>query len=685
MECSGGYNEKLFKFPIIFDVLDVGSLKPRVLKIKPTKTKFEAGLFRNRIVVKFKDGASVRLSEPAKRSGASTDPSLTSSAQTKPILRFDSGKLSTKDRSLLKKRNLTVQKVSNDLTKVNQILKRPSIQRYDRLFSRSDVELAKDRKIVEEKVNFEAADFSNYYSIKVDDENDTLNVLDQLNALDSVEIAYLAPIPEDADVAPPTGSFTATQGYLNAAPRGIDAKYAWTQNGGKGRGIKIIDIERGWNLNHEDLPNRFFQNGIIKGGSSRQHGTAVLGVVVAKKDGAGVDGIVPKARYGVVSAVRQRQFLFIRWEDYSVAEAINVAASRLNKGDVMIIEQHARGPGSNSGCTCNCDQYRYIAMEYWSAEYDAIRAATAKGIVVVEAAGNGGQNLDHSRYNNRFNRSVRDSGAILVGGGSSSRRSPMCWTNYGSRVDLQGWGQNVMTTGYGNKSRFRINGSDDDQWYTDGFSGTSSASPVVAGAVAAIQGIRKARGYEPMKPKRLRKLLVDTGTAQGASSRNIGPLPNLRAAINKIPNRDCVNFNHNSVQAKRVQGRWKVVDGNHWIMDFGNERSEARKAKNIIKHYDLTKMCFIGRPNPSLTYFLKGNSAPSGSMTGEDCIRFNPNTLNVTRRNGNWLMVSGTSSIRSFGNKRNEALAAVKEIKAIGANRTCYVGRPKPSMTYFRK
>ena len=54
-------------------------------------------------------------------------------------------------------------------------------------------------------------------------------------------------------------------------------------------------------------------------------------------------------------------------------------------------------------------------MEYWQANFDVIRNATAKGIIVVEGAGNGTMNLDSSIYDGRFDRNVRDSGAIMVG------------------------------------------------------------------------------------------------------------------------------------------------------------------------------------------------------------------------------------------------------------------------------
>jgi len=150
-------------------------------------------------------------------------------------------------------------------------------------------------------------------------------------------------------------------------------------------------------------------------------------------------------------------------------------------------------------------------------------------VIVVEAAGNGSMNLDSPIYGGLFNRNVRDSGAILVGAGTAGNRVPECWSNYGSRVDVQGWGDSVTTLGYGDFAM--LGGSDDRQWYTANFSGTSSASPIVTGAAASIQGMRKARGMANLDSCQMRRLLSQTGTAQASSSRNIGPLPNLRTAF----------------------------------------------------------------------------------------------------------------------------------------------------------
>ncbi|MGE0308251.1 MAG: S8 family serine peptidase, partial [Acidimicrobiia bacterium] len=171
------------------------------------------------------------------------------------------------------------------------------------------------------------------------------------------------------------------------------------------------------------------------------------------------------------------------------------------------------------------------------------------GIIVVEAAGNGFQNLDDAVYGvrptgfptswtNPFNPNNPSSGAVVVGAGAppsgnwGTDRSRLDFSNYGARVDAQGWGREVVTTGYGNLQ----GGTDPDLWYTDTFSGTSSASPIVVGAIACVQGVLRARGRIPLSPARAIELLRSTGspqqdTAGRPSSQRIGNRPNLRSLI----------------------------------------------------------------------------------------------------------------------------------------------------------
>ncbi|UTY57403.1 S8 family serine peptidase [Massilia sp. erpn] len=345
--------------------------------------------------------------------------------------------------------------------------------------------------------------------------------------------------PDIQDAPPVTADFTSRQGYLDAAPGGIDARYAWTQGGGGGSGVRVIDLEWGWRFSHEDLIQN--QGGIVggTGSSDTNHGTAVLGEISGDRNGIGITGIAPEA---VISAVAFSM---------PTATAIRDAADRLRPGDIMLLEIHR--PGPRYAFAGRADQLGYIAVEWWPDDFAAIRYASSKGIIVVEAAGNGAENLDDGLYNTRpagfpatwtnpFNRANPQCGAVVVGAGApppgthgndhGPDRSRLGFSNFGACIDAQGWGREVTTTGYGDLQ----GGANADLWYTDHFSGTSSASPIVVGALACTQGVLRARGRIPLSPARARDVLRSTGSPQQdapgrPATQRIGNRPNLRQIL----------------------------------------------------------------------------------------------------------------------------------------------------------
>jgi len=111
-------------------------------------------------------------------------------------------------------------------------------------------------------------------------------------------------------------------------------------------------------------------------------------------------------------------------------------------------------------------------------------------------------------------------------------RSRLDFSNYGARVDVQGWGREVTSSGYGDLQ----GGAAADLWYTDRFSGTSSASPIVVGALACAQGALRARGRIPLSPARAQQVLRTYGSPQQdapnrPATQRIGLRPDLRRLI----------------------------------------------------------------------------------------------------------------------------------------------------------
>lgn len=152
---------------------------------------------------------------------------------------------------------------------------------------------------------------------------------------------------------------------------------------------------------------------------------------------------------------------------------------------------------------------------------------------------------------------------------------------------------------------------------------------------------------------------------------------------------DRIPFNRANVAAVQVGGRWKVAEGNHWMLDTGTSQAEAQRAVDIINHYHLASLCFVGRPRcgdvSPMMYWLTGASrAPSGQLPGEDAIAFDRSNLAVVQIGDRWKVVEGTHWLLDFGPGQGNAVAALHFIQKHRFDQICFVGRPDPSMTYFK-
>ena len=370
------------------------------------------------------------------------------------------------------------------------------------------------------------ADLNRYFEVRLAEDatlTERLAIVNSLNELETVEIAYFAPRPElaTAKEVQLTPNFQSGQYYLQAAPIGVNAYAAWQYPGGKGDNIKVVDIEGNWIETHEDLhggtDDFHIAGDLINDPGWWNHGTAVLGEIAADSNGWGMTGIAFNVDLGTVSI-----------GSMSTAEAITVATNNSVAGDVILIELHA--PGPHYDFEARDDQLGYVAMEYWQDNFDAIQTASALGRIVVEAAGNGAENYDDTTiYGHIFDPNFRFSGAIMVGA-SSAQHVPASFTNYGQRVDVHGFGTwDVYSLGYGD-----LFGSSPSTYYTGTFAGTSSASPIIVGSCAVLQGIHKAVHGTTMNHAEMRYLLTTFSTPQASSPKHIGPLPNLAAGAAEV-------------------------------------------------------------------------------------------------------------------------------------------------------
>jgi hypothetical protein len=355
-----------------------------------------------------------------------------------------------------------------------------------------------------------------------------------------VETAYVDPLDESP--APPgTNPDYTQQTYLKppaTAPGtqgAIDAEFAWTQLGGTGAGQKIVDLERGAKLDHDDLVARNIQklHG-VNAGPDRTHGARVLGVVAAVDNAIGVIGIA----YGVNEVAYTCQVLPGGGVDR--VNAVMAAIQHFTQpgeqafGRVLLLEVQLDAPGAG-GVT-----WHKMPMESVLADFDVIQLATALGIVVVEATGNGFNDLDTFQdstgkfvLSRTHTGDFKDSGAIMVGGSTWDYpyfRSVVGseGTCFGSRVDCFAWAENVHTCD--------VDPFTGQDIYTSAFDGTSAAAAIVAGAVLLVQGVAQASSSvgRRLSPGEMRALLSDSNINTRSANYGvdrIGVMPNLKRIL----------------------------------------------------------------------------------------------------------------------------------------------------------
>ncbi len=462
------------------------AIKKRALPEKPGLVSISSSVQIDYLIVKFKDEYQVRFNGSLLYSKTGT-----STAQTNSILRTY---------------------LSSQL---EPLIEQNSLDKLETKF-----------RYLSYKAKQQLADFNSYYKIQVQSPAAAENLINSLNKLDIVEIAYFQPKPEPAGIFSSSAlpDYQPNQDYREAAPDGIDADFANTLAGGDGTGIKIIDIEGSWNFSHIDLSKAagvHIAGELIINPDWRNHGTAVIGQLIADDDSLGIVGICPGADIGTISI-----------GSMSTSAAILTAVDNLSAGDMILIELHAPGPHFNF--ETRLDQLGYVCMEYWQDVFDAIQYAWAAGIVVIEAAGNGAEDFDDAGiYGQLFDTSYRNSHAIIAGAGHPpvdiNDLEEESFSNYGERVNIQGYGSDIYTTGYGGLYN---GGGVEDSFYTATFGGTSGASPIVAGAAACLQGRYQELYGTYMTSDQIRDIIVATGTLQkGNLTKLIGPRPNLAAAF----------------------------------------------------------------------------------------------------------------------------------------------------------
>jgi subtilisin family serine protease len=223
--------------------------------------------------------------------------------------------------------------------------------------------------------------------------------------------------------------------------------------------------------NEDDINDKYYGNPDVMA-STPMHGTHVSGIIGAVRDNnIGVDGVANNVKIMTVRAVPDGDE-----HDKDIALAIRYAVD-------------------NGAKVINMSFGKSFSPEKKWVD-DAVKYAESKGVLLVHAAGNDAKNVDVEDnfpspiYKN--DNSKKASNWITVGAsGATTDQIAASFSNYGKKeVDLFAPGVNIYSTlpggnVYGNES------------------GTSMASPVVAGIAAFILSY-----YPELKPAQVKEILM---------------------------------------------------------------------------------------------------------------------------------------------------------------------------------
>lgn len=259
-------------------------------------------------------------------------------------------------------------------------------------------------------------------------------------------------------------TFDSDEEVMSYGVKMVGAEYEWEET--MGEGIKVGVIDTGVDVNHPDLKNRikncanFTSEDIYDVKDDAGHGTHVCGIIAAERNGTGVVGVAPKCDLYVAKA----------FNTDGVGDMKNILKSLdwMLKQGVDIVNMSFSSDGFSK------QEEMYINKCY------------VNNIILVAAAGNKGQR-------ERISYPARYKGVISVSAVDINKNKGG-FSSYGDEIDLAAAGVDILST------------------YKDGkyaiLSGTSMASPIIAGSAAIIQAKAVSRFKKKLTPYELEKVMA---------------------------------------------------------------------------------------------------------------------------------------------------------------------------------
>jgi subtilisin family serine protease len=319
-----------------------------------------------------------------------------------------------------------------------------------------------------------------------------------------------APVPTPTPSPPPTSNFNTAEYRRSNGPQQHGAITAW-EAGRTGAGQPIAIIDTGIDANSPEFAGRILpaSRDVTTGGRSIQaeddHGTNVALVAAAARNGTGVMGIAFNAPLLVLRADtpgscadsgNNTNEASCSFSDSSIARGIDAAVT----AGARVINISLGGPGAAT-----------------TAVRDAVARASTAGVVIVVAAGNGGTGNRAGVDPNQPNvsaaslRAAGGNNVIIVGSVDESNQISAFSQRAGNEAAwfLTARGERICCV-YENGQIFV--GQDADGAFNLLFSGTSFATPQVAGAVALL-----AQAFPNLSGQQIVRLLLDSARDAGAA------------------------------------------------------------------------------------------------------------------------------------------------------------------------
>lgn len=326
----------------------------------------------------------------------------------------------------------------------------------------------------------------------------------------------------------PTPDYEPRQHYLDAPGgrwQGLNVRQAWSRQV-RGQGARIHFSDGGLFPDHEDLRNNpALKIVALQPNDDPRHGTASVGLLLAADNGFGVTGISHQSELFVYHNRAADSAGHLR--------TLKDLLRQVEPGDIVGINRQTANVN---------DLYTFLPSVHDHAWWDTVRSLTERGAVVLVAACNGsnrtdkrigsvaGQGVDLSHWRH-FN-DHGDAGAILVGACQSWDGKPHRYSNHHYRYRmLNAWGDSVTTLSSGKLQ----DKPGENRDYTDSYSGTSSATPMVTGALSLIQSYAIRQHHIYLNADQMHLLVMASGyddaSEAGSEVLPMGARPNVQGAL----------------------------------------------------------------------------------------------------------------------------------------------------------